>query len=244
MEDFVITRFNSLFKAYDPKGRKTHFKNRRFACFIITLKGKIRFSYDGGEVIASAGHPVFLPKDLSYVNECLETAESLVFNFYTLHSYQHPLQLAPVSDAFAGEIYERICVRGFSPSLENALAILADLYALSCKLMEGCGKESASHPIIAKATEYMRQYCHRTALTVGEVARHCYISEVYLRKLFEREAHTTPFRKLTELRMQKAKLLIEEKRPLKEVAVSVGYSDVFQFSRAYKRYFGYPPSKK
>ena len=101
MEDFVITRFNSLFKAHDPKGHKTHFKNRKFACFIITLKGKIRFSCDGGEVIASAGHPVFLPKDLTYVNECLETAESLVFNFYTLHSYQHPLALAPVSDALA-----------------------------------------------------------------------------------------------------------------------------------------------
>ncbi len=244
MEDFVITRFNSLFKAHDPKGHKTHFKSRKFACFIITLKGKIRFSCDGGEVIASAGHPVFLPKDLTYVNECLETAESLVFNFYTLHSYQHPLALAPVSDALAEEIYERIYAKSFSLSLENTLAVLADLYRLAGKLMEGCGEKSESHPIIGKATEYMRQYCHSAALTVGEVARHCYISEVYLRQLFERELHTTPFRKLTELRMQKAKLLIEEKRPLKEVAVSVGYSDVFQFSRAYKRYFGYPPSKK
>lgn len=244
MKDFVITRFISLFKAYDPKGRKRLFENRKFACFIITLKGRIRFSYDGGEVIASAGHPVFLPKDLTYVNECLETAESLVFNFYTLHSYQHPLQLAPVSDALAEEIYERICVKGFSPSLENTLSALADLYALACKLMEGCDEGSAGHPIIEKASEYMRQYCHSAALTVGDVARHCYISEVYLRKLFERELHTTPFRKLTELRMQKARLLIEEKRPLKEVSASVGYSDVFQFSRAYKRYFGYPPSKK
>ena len=62
-------------------------------------------------------------------------------------------------------------------------------------------------------------------------------------KLFAKELNTSPFRHLTKLRMEKASLLIFEKRPLKEVAESVGYSDVFQFSRAYKRYFGYPPSK-
>ena len=89
----------------------------------------------------------------------------------------------------------------------------------------------------------MRQHCHRADLTVREVARRCSISEVYLRKLFARELGMSPSRKLTELRMQRAQLLIAEKRPLKEISEGVGYSDVFQFSRAYKRYFGYPPSK-
>ena len=54
----------------------------------------------------------------------------------------------------------------------------------------------------------------------------------------------TPFRLLMDLRMKKAYEMLLEKRPIKEIASSVGYSDIYQFSRAYKRYFGYAPTEK
>ena len=243
MESFVITKFNSLFISRDREGRKAKYIDRKYSCFIITLKGKIRFSYEGGELVAEAGRPVFLPRGLTYFNECLETAESYGFNFQTLNSYTKPLFLSPVSEELTRKIYEEIRAECFSSSLESSISVLARLYALAAVLLRGCGEEGREHPTIEKATDFMRQYCDRPSLTVGDVAKHCYISEVYLRKLFEREANTSPFRRMTEIRMEKAKVLIEEKRPLKEVAASVGYADVFQFSRAYKRHFGYPPSK-
>lgn len=244
MENFVITKFNSFYTSRDREGRKVWYVDRKYACFIITLQGKIRFSYEGGEVIAEVGHPVFLPKGLNYLNECLETAESYVFNFQTLHSYQKPMQLSPISQEKAREIYEGICAECFSASLENSLSVFERLYALARLLLKDCGGESHAHPTVERATDFMRQYCHRPSLTVGDVAKHCYISEVYLRKLFEKEVHLSPFRKLTQIRMEMAKTMIEEKRPLKEVSASVGYADVFQFSRAYKRHFGHPPSKE
>ena len=98
--------------------------------------------------------------------------------------------------------------------------------------------------MVRKALLFMRQHYGQAELTVGDVASHCCISEVYLRKLFEVEVHAPPFRKLTEIRMERARQMVIERRPLKEIAESVGYSDVFQFSRAYKRHFGYAPSKE
>ena len=62
MENFVITQFTSIYTANDPSGRKMQFMNRHSACFIITRKGKIRFTYNGGCLIAEAGAPVFLPQ--------------------------------------------------------------------------------------------------------------------------------------------------------------------------------------
>ena len=97
--------------------------------------------------------------------------------------------------------------------------------------------------MIVRAQEFMNQAYGRSGLTVEEIAQHCCISQVYLRKLFARELATTPFRYLTEIRMEHARMLAEEKRPLKEIAARVGYGDVFQFSRAYKRHFGYSPSR-
>jgi len=242
MRHFVITEFVSLFYVYDNKGQKKEFQQRFASCFIITVKGRIRFTHRDGELISQAGRPIFLPRGLSYLNECLESAESYVFNFQTLYAHDEPMQLPPVSDDLAAEIFERIRVNALTPSLHSELLIMEALYLLAQNLLSACDEPEASHPAIEAGIRYMRQHCHRPNLTVREIARYANISEVYLRKLFSRELGISPSHKLTELRMQRAKLLIAEQRPLKEIAERVGYSDVFQFSRAFKRYFGYPPS--
>ena len=108
MKNFVITEFNNLYIANDPTGRKSKFLNRQFSCFIITIKGKIRFTYEGGCLISQQGAPVFLPKGLTYLNECLESAESYVFNFQTLEQDHPPIQLSSVPDDLTLECYESI----------------------------------------------------------------------------------------------------------------------------------------
>ena len=89
----------------------------------------------------------------------------------------------------------------------------------------------------------MLEHYAESSVTVGEIAQKCFVSEVYLRKLYEKECHTTPFKALTDIRMKHAYMLAKEKCPIKEIARAVGYSDVYQFSRAYKRHFGYPPAE-
>lgn len=243
MKNFVITKMVNLHFVKDSKGRRVKFDSRACAGFIITVSGKIRFSYAGGELLAEKGSPVFLPGGLAYTNECLEAAESYVFNFQTLEHDAPPLGLSPISEEQIRGIYERVQAEFSSVTLADQLSVLENMYALARLLLRDYESEATTHPVVAKATDYMRRQCHCSALTVGDIAEHCYVSEVYLRKLFEREEKTSPFRRLTAIRMDKAQRLIEEKRPLKEVALNVGYADVFQFSRAYKRYFGYPPSK-
>ena len=241
-EKFVITAIVGALIANDPAGRKKKFYNRFSSCYILPLQGKIRFSYRGGEVIAAAGQPVFLPQGLTYTNECLQEAKSYVFNLQTLHSHA-PMQLAPVADALCLRCYEAVCAAMLTPTQQNELLAFEILYALSRELLDTGEPAEQLHPIVQKATAFM-QHAAQAALTVADIARHCHISEIWLRKLFDRELHVTPHRHLTALRMKKASLLIEEKRPLKEIAAAVGYADVFQFSRAYKRYFGYAPTKR
>ena len=243
MEHFVITEFCSLFIAQDPAGRKLRLENRKSSCFIITVKGKIRFTYDSGSLIAQAGAPIFLPKGLSYLNECLETAESYVLNFQTSEQNRYPMQLSAVSASLAREYYERISTASASSLLSDRLSVFEALYSLACRLMGRCETDDKMHPPVKKALQFISQNYERPDITVKAVADHCYISEVYLRKLFKEDLNVSPFQKIIELRMTRAKMLVDEKRPLKEIADAIGYSDVFQFSRAYKRYFGCSPSK-
>ena len=68
MKKFVITKSAYAYISYDIKGLAREFENRRYACFTITVKGKIRFSFNGEEIISEAGSPVFLPQGSSYSN--------------------------------------------------------------------------------------------------------------------------------------------------------------------------------
>jgi AraC family transcriptional activator of pyochelin receptor len=54
----------------------------------------------------------------------------------------------------------------------------------------------------------------------------------------------TVFGHIHHLRMQKAKRLLEEGRMnISEVSDFIGYSNIPAFSAAFKKHFGYPPSK-
>lgn len=242
--DFTITKFVSTFYAIDKKGRKKEFENRKFACFILTLKGRISFTSGDVRVFSDSAHAVFLPQGLSYVNECLEDAESIVLNFSTLKSYALPSSLAAVTSARAIECYNAVKKASASLSAQSRMIIFGELYSIAAELFAEKSISRASDAIITKATEYMMENYHKSTLTVREVADYCYISEIYLRKLFEKKHGSTPFKKLTEIRMKKAYVLAKEKRPVTEIAEAVGYGAVCQFSRAYKKYYGRSPSEE
>ena len=240
---FVITDFVSVFISSDRGGWKRLFENRYASAIIVTRSGKIRFSYDGGEMIADPTHAVLLPEGITYLNECLSDAESYVFNFHTLKRPE-PMVFEFSRHGFAERIYNDILSASFSKSLKNEITVMERLYSLASALIANSECDEDMHPIISAAIRFMYSNLSLPTLTIGEVARSCNVSEIYLRKLFEKHLKTTPFKKLTEMRMERARVLVREMRGIGEVAVSVGYSDLFQFSRAYKRYYGYPPSNE
>ena len=240
MDKFVITDFVSLFIAHNARDKVMRFIDRESTALIITVRGRIRFSFDCGEVVSDPEHAVLLPEGLSYLNECLDDAESYVFNFHT-STPQKPMTIDFSDHALACKHYNDIISRIPFSSISDRCAIMESMYALAKGIFYS---ESGVrlHPIIKGAVSFMQQNLACAALTVEDVARSLNISEIYLRKLFEKHLGVTPFKKLTELRMSRAKLLIEDGQGLKQVCGGVGYTDVFQFSRAYKRYFGHSPS--
>ena len=93
--------------------------------------------------------------------------------------------------------------------------------------------EKALHCIHA---EYMN------ALTVSELAKRLNLERTYFSSLFKRTLGVSPQQYLLQLRMETAaKLLTEQGERPTTAAISVGYTDLFNFSRMFKRYFGVSP---
>ena len=82
------------------------------------------------------------------------------------------------------------------------------------------------------------------AISLIMVADAFHISEVYLSKLFKQITGENFSKYIEQLRMERANQLLEEKKPIKDVAIEVGYNSPQVFRRAYKRLYGVSPSDK
>ncbi|MBR5528047.1 MAG: helix-turn-helix transcriptional regulator [Clostridia bacterium] len=242
MEKFIITGFVSAFHLKEIKARQKVFKNRYASCFIVTVKGRIKFTCNSRTLFSDQSRCVFLPMGIDYTNECVCDAESYVFNFYTSEKYLHALELSPVSTHLAAACYENICKNASGSPQENML-VLSELYALAHRLFEKESVLSVHEKIVRSAQNFMLENYSKNSLCARDIADNCFISEIYLRKIFQKHLGTTPFKLLTEIRMKKARELAMEKIPVKLIARAVGYADVYQFSRAYKKYHGHNPSE-
>ena len=240
MERMIITAVADCFFAKDPRGHKIEMKGRRYACFIVTVKGKIRFTFSDRIIICDKNHPVFLPYGACYRNECLDPAESYVFNFLTKDNHQ-PMLLSPPSEMQVKKTFAQISAR-HSMSFGDEAKAIGELYFLMSSLFD-VPVLSQSEKVLKASREYIDHHYASPSLSVKSISEYCFISESYLRKLFSDKLGRTPFQYITDVRMQKAKMLLYEKRPIVEIAALVGYSDVYQFSRAFKRFYKYSPSK-
>ena len=243
MNDFIITQFSGALLSKDPKGRKISFNHRPCSCFIITYKGRVKFTTKDTIIVSDCEHSVFLPQGISYVNECEEDAESYVINFRTQSEYLEPLSLNGMDKAEIDTIFNSVKREADRQILvNNSVGVLAEIYLLAKKLFFENISQNNIHPVVKNAIIFMKENYSNPNIVIKDVAINCCVSEIYLRKLFEKYVSITPFKMFTKIRMEQAKFMIEEKRPINEIALSVGYSDIYQFSRAYKKFYGCSPS--
>ena len=79
--------------------------------------------------------------------------------------------------------------------------------------------------------------------TGRELARAAAVSEEHLRRLCQRHLRRSPVAHLTQLRMERAcTLLRSTSAKLEVIAQQVGFSSIYTFSGAFKRWSGVPPS--
>jgi AraC-like DNA-binding protein len=79
---------------------------------------------------------------------------------------------------------------------------------------------------------------------VDEIASACGMSTRQLERVIREELKLTPRRWLENVRLDAACCLLSKGYTVKEAARAADYSSPEHFSRAFKRHFGQPPSRK
>jgi Response regulator containing CheY-like receiver domain and AraC-type DNA-binding domain len=116
------------------------------------------------------------------------------------------------------------------------------------KISEACSdvttkKREKEGSVIGKAKEYIKQRFSKY-ISQEEVAKHVDISSYYFSKLFKEEEGMNFIDYVTNLRIDKAKLLLKEGNvSIKEVCLEAGYTDPNYFSRIFKKVVGCTPTE-
>ncbi|GAK42444.1 AraC family transcriptional regulator [Paenibacillus urinalis] len=96
---------------------------------------------------------------------------------------------------------------------------------------------------VQQGKEYLEIH-YAGGITIKSVADYVGVERTHFTKTFHKTYGISPMKYMQELRMNEAKLLLTGTNyKLGEIAQSVGYPDLFSFSKAFKSYEGVSPAK-
>ena len=240
-KSIVITEFLSASKPVNHQGGSLDVKKRMSSALIFPLHGKLEFSWGKEVIFADSAHPVFVYEEMSYTNTCVDEAQSIMFNIKVQNNEEKIIQLLPPDKERLQKIYEEITVLNINSTARKHSKIFEKLYQLIGVCLPYEPGDNTS--ILSPALEVIEKFYYKNELTLDNLAESCHISKSYIHKLFKKEFGMTPFQYITQTRMKQAKILLLEKFPVGVVASMVGYSDIYQFSRAFKRFYKISPDK-
>lgn len=135
----------------------------------------------------------------------------------------NPMEAAVLGESIVDELYYRLLSDQNGPALRVLL------------------RQRGPVQQIGEAVEYLHNNLERN-VSVDELANLVCMSVSGFHKKFKEVMHVSPVQYAKSIRLNRAHTYLTEGRPVGEVGNLVGYNSPAQFSREYKRQFGYTPS--
>lgn len=194
-------------------------------------------------------------------------ATEFFVGFSDIHVTGCPANYMPLPDGgyiyhTAGELSQKLFRLCASMEAENAVRRQGRYFMLKsyliqmlllvireqCEPMErpkGYAFESAGKKyVVEQIVGYIEDH-YNEKISLDQIAENMYLSSYYISRIFKSETGNTPIRHLIDVRLEKARELLEQgfQGSIQEVAASVGYDDAYHFSKLFKKRYGISPSQ-
>ena len=232
--------------SFDDYDSLTRTKARSFCALSLRIEGDTEIDIKNETIRLTSRDLAFFPANLSYLRRSRRD-RMIVFHFGVQNCVAYELEILHDFE------YDRLL-----PLFSEALTVWREkkpgyyyrasalLYSIFAEIRAGFADagERISPPIASALREISEGYAD-PSLSVEALAGRAHMSDAYFRRLFKRETGVTPKRYLIDLRLEHAQSLLNAGYDtVAAVAEKVGFGDAKNFATAFKKRFGYPPSKQ
>ena len=246
LSNLVITKVRSVINHYNPNGTKMKRKDRPFWAVVLKYEGETVYTSSGKQFLSDINHVVILPKGCDYDWECTRSGHYTIVEFDSQSTYYEPMSVAVKN---RDKILKMFKDMEYNRSIKKPMGEVESIRDVYSILLELCRGEPAPYLPTEKqqkidaALEYISKH-YSESVTNDTLAAAVGMSTVYFRKLFTKVVGISPIVYARNFRIEKAKeLLKSDYGTLSDIATSLGYASLYDFSRDFKKHTGIPPSK-
>ncbi|MBE6680083.1 MAG: helix-turn-helix transcriptional regulator [Ruminococcaceae bacterium] len=247
IESIVVTKLHSVMDLKNPVFENMKKRNRSVHGLCFPISGTMVYHHNGKSIVSDRQHAVLIPQGATYTYSCIEEGEFPLINFYTTDDFSpSEIIVYEIDDIteYINHFRELEKISLLTP-LNGHLKAIKIIYEILIRLHKvELNKNSASFDTIRASVNYLQNHFSDAGLTNKVLAEKSMISEIYFRKLFKENFGVSPKQYIQELRILKAKNLLKGNlcATVSEVAEEIGFSNVYQFSAAFKKATGYTPT--
>ena len=210
---------------------------RGFAVLSCRTDGETLFRKDGTELTVRKGDILYIPANISYSQ--VSNGEQLVaIHFCAENCSDTEIEVIKSAELpGSAETFVNIFRKWDGENAAARYAATAMIYKLISKISEYRTEKTSSR--IAGGIEYIKQNYKNCDLTVGDAAKAACVSEVFFRRLMNRDYGTSPVKYINNLRISSAKELLDcGYYSVAEVAEMCGFSELKYFSYVFRQITG------
>jgi len=246
LSNLVIKRVLSVNTIYSEKGASAKRSDRKSWAVLLKYEGETEYKSGGKTFISNGENIILLPKGSSYEWVCKKAGRFFTVEFSCDLSSDEIMSF-PISSnekiikAFKQLEYTLITKNRFYKveAIKLTYDIILNLLSSSAKSYMPKDKRDK----IQVALNFMAENYY-TNITNDSLAALTPFSTVYFRKLFTEMTGLSPMVYLRTIRINKAKQMLKsDYGSISDIAVSLGYSNIYEFSRTFKKHTGLSPTE-
>lgn len=243
--DVVVKNVISVLNIHTKLNKTVKRKDRPYWAIIIKYEGETVYLNKGKRYVSNLENMIILPKGSSYDWQCVKEGRYFAVEFDsdcvcdTIFSF-------PISNSERFlQIFNEINQAHTLKKPTYKLEIMKKIYSLLLLLLQQKPPKytpSYKQNKIAPSIEYILNNYNKK-ITNELLAEISSLSVVYFRKLFTETLGISPIAYVNNLRIKKAKeILSSDYDSLSDVAYSLGFANLYDFSRTFKKHTGLSPS--